>query len=245
MKDIRTIVVMLETLRAQKDLLKKELDHVQKEIIGILNELKKDELEELSYEELKTIYKKEQASLNSQVKQAFLNVMESKKKEKYPQLKRPTYFPEIDKLDLSDEEKLRIDKTARKNVKFYMSEDSLERNEFGLSLRDLELLESIGVAGKMYGFYCPDCCNRCILVSEEDMKKHERVWELETIQNPSKDEIEEFDRMQYDYGCIYLECMDCDTSYEITNKKEFDDFEKHRKVFYKIVKKPDLSSENL
>ena len=82
-------------------------------------------------------------------------------------------------------------------------------------------------------------------VSEEDMEKHKRVWVLEKIQDPSEDEIKEFDRLQYDYGCIYLECMDCGISYEITNEKQLNDVKKYMKTMYKIVKKPDLSFEEL
>lgn len=245
MKENKPKTEMLKTFLEQRELLNKELDRVQSEIAKMLNGLEEKELEEILYEELKTIYKKEHFHLESATRERFLSVMKKKKLERYPQLRKPTYFPEIDTLNLSDQEKLRIDKAARKNIKFYMSEDSLKWNEFGLSLNDLELLRSINVAKKVYEFYCPDCQNRCMTVSEEDMEKHKRVWVLEKIQDPSQDENDEFDRLQYDYGCIYLECMDCGISYEITNEKQLNDFKKYMKTMYKIVKKPDLSFEEL
>lgn len=232
-------------LMEQKASLKQMITGIQAGIKKAINGFTEEELEDMDYDTLKKIYDNEQYSITDPTIGIFRKVMETKRMEKYPQLKKPVYFPEIDSLDISDAEKLRLDKAARKNRKFYMSEDSLKWNEFGLSLEDLELLVSIGVAKRMYEFRCPDCGDKCIVVPEEDMEIHKRVWELEKIKSPSKDEIEELDRIQYDYGCICLECMDCGIEYEITNEKEFHNFEKYMKVIYRIAKKPDLSSEKL
>lgn len=102
---------------------------------------------------------------------------------KYPQLLRPTYYPEIDALNISDEEKLRLDKAAYMNTRNYMSEDNLDRLDYKLSIEDLELLNSIRVVEKKYNFRCEDCGDLCVTISESDLEKYKRVFYLEELGN--------------------------------------------------------------
>ena len=229
----------------QKTSLKQMIAGIQTGIEKAINGFTEEELNNSDYDTLKKIYDSEQYIIKEPTLDIFKKIMETKRIEKYPQLKKPVYFPEIDLLDIPNEEKLRLDKAARKNMRFYMQEDSLRWNEFGMSVEDLEQLVSIGIAERNYGFYCNECGSRCEMLPEKVMEKHKRVWELEKIKDLSEDKAEELDRLWDDYGSIYFECLDCDTSYEITNEKEFNDFKNHMKLIYKIIKKPDLSCENL
>ena len=75
------------------------------------------------YEELRDIYKHignyiEDEEVNNNFKQ----LIEKKKIEKYPELLKPIYYPEINLLNIPDEEKLRLDKAARFNLRYYINE---------------------------------------------------------------------------------------------------------------------------
>ena len=63
-------------------------------------------------------------------------IVETKKAEKYPDLLKPTYYPEIDTLDISDLEKLRLDKAARWNIRNYISKSNMDRLSYPLSIED-------------------------------------------------------------------------------------------------------------
>lgn len=231
----------------KKEKLQINLEAVRRELIEAVNDLDFDTLENYDYKTIKGLYMQVQYLIDDAQREKLSSIVESKKFQNYPQLLKPTYYPEVDTLDISDEEKLRLDKAAYMNTRYYISEDNLDRLEYKLSIQDLELLKSIGVVGKKYSFKCKDCGDPCITISESDLEKYKRVFYLEGLGNSRLDEQDkELDKLyQKGFYCISVCCMDCDFDYEITNQKVLDDYRAHMKEIYKVVKNPDLTFEKL
>lgn len=59
-----------------------------------------------------------------------------------------------------------------------MSETNIKRLKYPLSIADLELLKSIGIVEKKYDFRCKDCKSSCAVISEGDLERYKRFWEL-------------------------------------------------------------------
>jgi|GEM_PF-5680231 len=231
----------------EKKKLQIDLETVRSNLIDTVNDLDFDTLENCDYETTRDLFKQVQYLIDDAKGEMLSVIVESKKVKKYPQLLKPTYYPEIGSLNISDEEKLRLDKAAYMNTRYYMSEDNLDRLEYKLSIQDLELLKSIGVVGKKYSFKCKDCGDPCITISESDLEKYKRVFYLEGLGNSRLDDQDkELDKLyQKGFYCISVCCMDCDHDYEITNQKVLDDYRAHMKEIYKVVKNPDLTFEKL
>ena len=120
-----------------------------------------------------------------------------------------------------------------------------------LSVDDLEMLKNIGIVGKKYNFRCKSCGSSCDIISESDLEKYKRFWELFELEKQKKitsEQLDELDQLEKDgFYEIYLCCMDedeCD-DVEITNEKELSDYMRNVEVVYKVVKNPDLTYEKL
>lgn len=205
------------------------------------------------YEECRDLYRQIQYYIEDK---SLLNELstsiEKKKTEKYPELLKPTYYPEIDSLDISDSEKLRLDKAVRWNSNYInINENNLKKLSYPLSNSDLEMLKSIGIVEKNYRFRCKNCGSICDMISESDLEKCKRFWELFELEKQKKitnEQLDELDQLEKDgFYEIYLSCMDendCD-DIEITNEKELSDYMSNVEVVYKVVKSPDLTFEKL
>ena len=231
----------------EKKKLQNDLESARGKLIDAVNDLDFNTLEKLDYDTIKDLLTQVQYLINDAQRDTLSAIVENKKIQKYPQLLKSTYYPEIDTLNISDEEKLRLDKAAYMNTRYYMSEDNLDRLEYKLSIQDLELLKSIGVVGKKYSFKCKDCGDPCITISESDLEKYKRVFYLEGLGNSRLDEQDkELDELYHKgFYCISVCCMECDFYYEIANQKVLDDYRTHMKEIYKVVKSPDLTFEKL
>lgn len=231
----------------EKENLKVKLETVGNKLKDAVNELDLNALDNYDYETMRNLYTQVQYLIDDEGRKRLSDVVAAKKILKYPQSLKPTYYPEIDTLNTSDEEKLRLDKAAYMNTRYYMSEDNLDRLEYKFSIQDLELLKSVGIVEKKYSFRCKDCGDSCITISESDLEKYKRVFQLEGTGNSLTDEQEyELDKL-YEQGfyCIEVCCMECDLDYEITNQKVLDDYRIYIKEIYKVVKNPDLTYEKL
>lgn len=231
----------------KKEKLQINLMAVRRELIEAVNDLDFDTLENYDYKTIKGLYMQVQYLIDDAQREKLSSIVESKKFQNYPQLLKPTYYPEVDTLDISDEEKLRLDKAAYMNTRYYMSVDNLDRLDYKLSIEDLELLKSIGVVEKRFNFRCKDCGDPCITISESDLEKYKRVFHLEGIGNSRSDEQDKKLDELYENGyyCISVCCMECDSDYEIASQKDLDNYKSHIKVVYKVVKNPDLTYEKL
>ena len=130
--------------------MKKKIEEELKDIADKLktqtNSLDISDFRDYTYEECRKVYKQIQHYIDDKnLLNELPSIIEKKKVEKYPELLKPTYYPEIDLLDISDSEKLRLDKATRWNVRNYMSETNIKRLKYPLSIADLELLKSIGI----------------------------------------------------------------------------------------------------
>ena len=240
---IQNVLKLIE----KRERLQVELESVRSDLVGAVNNLNFDSLENYDYETVKDLLASVQYLIGDTQRDTLSTIVSAKKIQRYPQLLKPTYYPEIDTLNISDEEKLRLDKAAYMNTRYYMSWDNLDRLEYKLSIQDLELLKSIGIIEKKYSFRCEDCGDPCITISESDLEKYKRVFQLEGMGNSLTDELEEELDKLYEQGfyCIEVCCMECDFDYEIANQKDLDDYKSHMKEIYKVVKSPDLTFEKL
>lgn len=227
-----------------------------KEIVNKLKlqakNLKVSDLSDFSYEESRKLYKQIQYYIDDKnLLNQLSTIVEKKKIEKYPELLKPTYYLEIDSLDISESEKIRLDKAARWNVRNYLSENNIKKMTHPLSVDDLEMLKNIGIVEKKYNFRCKSCGSSCDIISESDLEKYKRFWELFELEKQKKitsEQLDELDQLEKDgFYEIYLCCMDedeCD-DVEITNEKELSDYMRNVEVVYKVVKNPDLTYEKL
>lgn len=210
------------------------------------------ELKDYTYDECRKLYKQIQYFIDDKnLLNELSAVIENKKIEEYPELLKPTYYPEIDSLDIPDSEKLRLDKAVRWNIRNCLSESNTKKMKYPLSIEDLELLKSIGIVEKKYNFRCKNCGSSCTVITESNLKKYKRFWKLFELEKQNKitdEQLDELDQLEKDGFCeIYLYCIDeneCE-EIEITNEKELSNYMKNVEVVYKVVKNPDLIYEKL
>lgn len=238
-----------DLIRERKELQKKTMElYAQAE--ALIEKLTPQDLEACSYEDVKDIIYEIQLSVSDEKRKELMSVIERKKREAYPAMYKPTYFPEIDALPISADEKLRLDMAARQNVRYLMIKENFDKLKYPLSIADLNLLKSIGIVEKNYLFRCRDCGEPATRMSESELLKYKRVWELEQVdyKELSEEQQEELDTLLDEgAGIIYIECLECGYSKEITSLKELDEYNRSGKVsnFYKVVKTPDLTYEKL
>ena len=208
-----------------------------KEIVNKLKlqakNLKVSDLSDFSYDECRNLYKQIQYYIDDEnLLNKLSAIVEKKKIEKYPELLKPTYYPEIDSLDISESEKIRLDKAARWNVRNYLSENNIKKMTHPLSVDDLEMLKNIGIVEKKYNFRCKSCGSSCDIISESDLEKYKRFWELFELEKQKKitsEQLDELDQLEKDgFYEIYLCCMDED---------ECDDVEMENKKYAKRIKR--------
>ncbi|WP_342759527.1 hypothetical protein [Kineothrix sedimenti] len=229
-----------------KKILEKELETINEKIEIAANEITDAEIEKLDYDVANNLYREIKYKLNDVKQSSFDTILASKKLKRYPEMSKPTYYPEIDLLDISDEEKLRLDKSARDSVRYYIYEDNVDK--FELSVEDLNLLVSIGVAEKKYDFCCEECGNSSLILTEKDVNTYKRIWDLEEKRDLLITEETELDDLlnKYSYGVISLYCMDDDDFFvEICSYEQLNAYKQHIRSLYKISKQPDLSYEKL
>lgn len=238
-----------ELLSEQKEL-ETRLENIRTEIKNQCGELTAKEIESCDYETLKNLYHAIYFRLDEEQNQMISNILAAKKVAIYPQMLKPTYFPEIDQLCLSDSEKVRLDKAARNNIRYYISEDNIERLEHPMTIKDLEILTTINVAEKLYNFRCPDCNSICQIVTQKELDNHKRVWELILLrkkQELTEEQEQELETLVEDgAGYIYLSCIDDDEfEDEITDMEQLQKYENNMDISYRIIKAPDLTYEKL
>ena len=95
--------------------LKAKEQQLQQQIQMQLNEA--NDFDEFSYDDLKILKQSYSYCLIPNQATKILDTLKKKRVEKYPFLSHPTYYPEIDRLNKSAEEKLRLDQIARNNWK--------------------------------------------------------------------------------------------------------------------------------
>lgn len=232
-----------------KEKLKEQLEWNAKNIKYILNKISIDELESktLNYDQFNNIYKKIQYHISEERRPEFESLLRRKKIEKFPELLKATYFPEINQLNIPDSEKVRIDEAARVNCRYHMTANNLSRLKYKLSIEDLEMLETVGVVEKLYAICCPCCGCEVTSITQSDFDNYIRYFgliEKEISDGLSDDEEVEADELfeqGFDAVCTY--CDDCEENIEADSLKEFNNLSFN--IMYKVVKQPDLTYEKM
>ena len=229
-----------------KEKLKEQLEWNAKNIKYILNKISIDELESetLNYDQFNNIYKKIQYLISEERRPEFESLLRRKKIEKFPELLKATYFPEINQLNIPDSEKVRIDEAARVNCRYYMTANNLSRLEYKLSIEDLEMLETVGVTEKKYGVRCKCCGDQIAWITQYEFNHYKRYFELLARNKLTEEEEEEADELCSDgFYELYAYCDDCESEICINNLEEFNEL--HFDIVYKVIKQPDLTYEKL
>lgn len=241
------IIEVLEQMR-KVDCLGTELKEQEQNLINSCNQLDFCDIKSLDYYTLKLIVKKVGFRVNKNTQRILEDMLLRKKIFRYPQLLKPTYFPEIDSLDISDDEKLRLDKAARNSTRYILKAGNVDKTE--LSINDLELLTSIGVAEKEYEFKCKCCGDGKTYLTEKELENYRRIWKLKELKNRSYEQEQELSLLYDDEDlcesiCIYCEDKDSYTEFTISNEEELDDYKEYIEEYYRIVKVPNLEYEKL
>lgn len=227
---------LINKLYMQKNL-EDELDDLKRDIMDLKRKLTKEELDSLSYEDFKWLWDKVGYG---NVAYRFKDIYKKKRLEKYPELCRAVYFPEINTLDISDEDKRRIDRALRNNINNEITETNIEYGKIkGIEIEDIEPLYELGILRKIIVFKI--CSETCLALKEDELNKYLRAWELiDKGINLSYSEEAELDLLEKDgYYCIYFEDK-YGNFVALTCKEDFDKYEE-KYYFYKICNKPDLS----
>lgn len=223
----------MDKLHKKEDLEKEILD-LDNDIRMLEEKLTPEEVENMSYEKFKWLWHKIEYGVVKPKKEKFEEILERKREEKYPELKRAVYFSDINQLDIPDEDKKRIDRALVDNYRYVISEDRIRSGAIaGLKVDELKMLHEIGVLKKSVSFYIDG--EYCCTYSEDELKKYFRFWELNKrpIIDLSENESEEIDDLAASrYISIYIEDEEGNCE-ELLNKEDYDSYNE-KEIVYKV-----------
>ena len=225
---------LMDKLR-KKEELEKEIHDLNNDIRMLEKKLTTEEVENISYEKFKWLWHKIEYGVVKPKKEKFEEILERKREEKYPELKRAVYFSDINQLDIPDEDKKRIDRALTDNYRYVISEDRIRSGAIaGLKVDELKMLHEIGVLKKSVSFYIDG--EYCCTYSEDELNKYFRRWELDKKFSNSKLSTNEFkeweDLDENGYGSIWVE--DKDENYtELLSKEDYDSY-REKEVIYQV-----------
>ena len=228
-----TLNTLMDKLR-KKEELEKEIHDLNNDIRMLEKELTLEEVENMSYEKFKWLWHEIEYEVTRPKRAKFEEILERKREEKYPELKRAVYFSDINQLDIPDEDKKRIDRALVDNYRYIINEERIMYGAItGIKVDELEMLHEIGVLKKSVSFYIDG--EYCCTYSEDELKKYFRFWELNNrpIIDLSKNESEEIDDLAASrYISIYIE--DEEGNYEeLLNKEDYDSY-REKEVIYQV-----------
>lgn len=227
-----TLNTLMDKLYKMEDL-KKDIHNLDNEIRLLEEKLTPEEVENMSYEKFKWLWDRVKYRIELPQESKFEEILERKREEKYPELKRAVYFSDINKLDISDEDKKRIDRALVDNNRYLINEERIMRGVItGIKVGELEMLHKIGILKKSVSFYIDGeyCCTH----SEDELRKYFRYWELKKKYLKStlnSDEMKELDNLEW-YVSIYIE--DEEGNYtQLLSKEDYDSY-KEKEVIYQV-----------
>lgn len=229
-----TLNTLMDRLYKMEDL-KKDIHDLDNEIRLLEEKLTPGEVESMSYEKFKWLWDRVKYRIELPQESKFEKILERKREEKYPELKRAVYFSDINKLDISDEDKKRIDRALVDNNRYLINEERIMRGVItGIKVDELEMLHGIGVLKKSVSFYIDG--EYCCTYSEDDLNKYFRWWELDKKFSNSKlstDELKEWkDLNKNGYGCIWVE-DEYENYIELLSKEDYDSYNE-KEIVYKV-----------
>lgn len=239
-----TLNTLMDKLYKMEDL-KKDIHNLDNEIRLLEEKLTPEEVENMSYEKFKWLWDRVKYRIELPQESKFEEILERKREEKYPELKRAVYFSDINKLDISDEDKKRIDRALVDNNRYLINEERIMRGVItGIKVGELEMLHKIGVLKKSVSFYIDGeyCCTH----SEDELRKYFRYWELKKKYLKStlnSDEMKELDNLEW-YVSIYIE--DEEGNYtQLLSKEDYDSYDEKEIIYEVNYKKMDTSWDNV
>ena len=224
---------LVDKLHKKEDL-EKEIHNLNNDIRMLEKKLTTEEVENISYEKFKWLWHKIEYGVTRPKRAKFEEILERKREEKYPELKRAVYFSDINQLDIPDKDKKRIDRALVDNYRYMINEERIMHGAItGIKVDELEMLHEIGVLKKSVSFYIDE--EYCCTYSEDELKKYFRFWELNNrpIIDLNKNESEEIDDLAASrYISIYIE--DEEGNYEeLLNKEDYDSY-REKEVIYQV-----------
>lgn len=233
-----TLNTLMDKLYKMEDL-KKDIHNLDNEIRLLEEKLTPEEVENMSYEKFKWLWDRIELPQESK----FEEILERKREEKYPELKRAVFFSDINQLDIPDEDKKRIDRALADNYIYVISEDRIRSGAIaGLKVEELETLHKIGVLEKSVSFYIDGeyCCTH----SEDELRKYFRYWELDRrYWELNEDELKEWGNL-VEYDAISIE--DEEGNYtELLSKEDYDSYDEKEIIYEVNYEKMDASWDNV
>ena len=229
-----TLNTLMDKLR-KKEELEKEIHDLNNEVRMLEKELTLEEVENMSYEKFKWLWHKIEYGVTRPKRAKFEKILERKREEKFPELKRAVYFSDINQLDIPDEDKKRIDRALVDNYRYFINEERIMHGAIaGIKVDELEMLHEIGVLKKSVSFCIDGEC--CCAYSEDELNKYFRCWELYKKFSNSKlstDELKEWEDLDKNgYGSIWVE--DKDENYtELLSKEDYDSYDE-KEIIYEV-----------
>lgn len=229
----------------KKEELEKEIHDLDNDIRMLEKKLTPEDVENMSYEKLKCLWHEIEYGVARPKRAKFEEILETKREEKYPELKKAVYFSDINLLFIPDKDKKRIDRALADNYRYVINEERIMCGAItGIKVGELEMLHGIGVLKKSVSFYIDGeyCCTH----SEDELSKYFRYWELKKKylnSDLNSDEMKEWGDLEW-YVSIYIE--DEDGNYEdILSKEDYDSY-KEKEVIYQVnSEKMDTSWDNV
>lgn len=231
---------LMDKLYKMEDL-KKDIHNLDNEIRLLEEKITPEEVENMPYEKLKWLWDRVKYRIELPQESKFEEILERKREEKYPELKKAVYFSDINQLDISDKDKKRIDRSLVENYRYVITEERIMSGAItGLKVEELEPLYKIGVLKKSVKF-CIDgeyCCR----YSEDELGKYFRFWELDRrYWELNEDELKEWGNLVgEEYCAIYIEGEEGDYE-ELLSKKDYDSYEEKQVIYQVNREKMDTS----
>lgn len=237
-----TLNTLMDKLYKMEDL-KKDIHNLDNEIRLLEEKLTPEEVENMSYEKLKWLWDRVKYRIELPQESKFEEILERKREEKYPELKRAVYFSDINQLDIPDEDKKRIDRALVDNNRYLINEERIMRGVItGIKVGELEMLHEIGVIKKSVSFSIGG--EYCCTYSEDELNKYFRWWELDKKFSNSKlstDELKEREDFKNSrYYCIWIE-DEYGNCIELLNKEDYDSYDEKEFVYRVNSEKMDTS----
>lgn len=223
---------LMDKLYKMEDL-KKDIHNLDNEIRLLEEKITPEEVENMPYEKLKWLWDRVKYRIELPQESKFEEILERKREEEYPELKKAVYFSDINQLDIPDEDKKRIDRALVDNCRFMFSEERIMRGVItGIKVDELETLHKIGVLKKSVRF-CIDgeyCCR----YSEDELGKYFRFWELDRrYWELNEDELKEWGNLVGEEYCsIYIEGKEGDYE-ELLSKEDYDSYDE-KEIIYQV-----------
>lgn len=215
--------------------LKKDIHNLDNEIRLLEEKLTPEEVENMSYEKFKWLWDRVKYRIELPQESKFEEILERKREENYPELKRAVFFSDINQLDIPDEDKKRIDRALADNYRYFINEERIMCGVItGIKVNELEMLHKIGILKKSVNFCIGG--EYCCTYSENELKKYFRCWELYkkfSISKLSTDELKEWEDLDKNgYGSIWIE-DEYENYIELLSKEDYDSY-REKEVIYQV-----------